>query len=279
MTAPRIVNGRHVGGCRPPHPGHYAALPRVASLFPALPEPPAAFDYGAAAGESFGRVYCNDRLGCCTVACAAHLVGAWTGATGDAPAVTLTDDQVQALYGRWCGYDPSAPLAADGTNPTDAGGDPMSVIQSWAVDGIPLGGHTVTRMVAIDPTVDREVRAMLWLCEGLYAYAALPESWLSVSPDGVWDAAAPVAANGHAFAVLGWDGTHYVVCSWGVRVRMTPAAMQRVVGNSANGGLIAVLSPDVVSRVSAKAPTGLDWTDVQRVFEVAVQAAPEAWVP
>ena len=82
-----------------------------------LPTPPSGIDYSVAAQSCLSQVMGNDTVGDCTCAGAGHALGLWTGNAGDL--VTLTREQVLAMYSAITGYNPSDPSTDQGANEVD----------------------------------------------------------------------------------------------------------------------------------------------------------------
>jgi hypothetical protein len=74
-----------------------------------------------------------------------------------------------------------------------------------------------------------------------------------------WNVAgAPNPDNGHAFSGLGFDANGVKVSTWGMEGTLTWPAIERYSGRADGGELYTVLSADAIERASAKAPNGLD---------------------
>jgi len=87
-------------------------------LTPSLPPPPLAADWTK--GIATWGMMLNNKLGCCTIAGAAHAVQVWSANTGNM--VTVPDATVESYYQQWDGYVP-------GNANTDSGGVELDVLR------------------------------------------------------------------------------------------------------------------------------------------------------
>lgn len=225
-----------------------------------LPAAPASVDYTPAAHAALVQMYKNDQLGDCVPAAMAHLVGLFTGNAGGPP-VLYTDQQVVALYSAIGGYVPGNPN-------TDQGCDEVTALNYWTQHGAPAGSHQVAGWLAVDPTNVAEVKAALWLFENLFFGIELPDTWTQIQSSGfVWDVGTPNPSNGHCVCGVGFNAAGIQVSTWGMIGTLTWAALARNVGLHSSGGeLYVVLSQDSIAKATAKAPSGMSWTQLVADF-------------
>ena len=252
----------HVGGRLPPKPEFLAKISKMKDHYATIPNGvPSSIDYSPAADTALHQMYCNDTLGCCTIAAVGHCEGVWSGnANNGVPATLFTNEQVIAAYSACGGYVP-------GDASTDNGCEEDVVLNYWKTNGLPVGGSEIAGFLLIDANNVNEVKAALWLFEVLYAGTGIPESWTQVQGDGfVWDSDAPVEANGHAFAFFGFDDIGVKVSTWGMKGTLTWAGLAHNIGQDPQGQLYAIISRDMLNKASLKSPSGLDWAAIGLQF-------------
>lgn len=221
-----------------------------------LPPPPDVLDLGARALD--WPMFANDRLGDCTFAAAAHMIGLWTDRASGAPTELRTDDVVEA-YSAVAGYDPA-------TGVGDHGAVELDVLTYWRQQGI--GGHPIRAFVAV-PSIDLTLlRTAANLFGGLYvgvnlpAYAQGQSAWI-LEDARLQGRARPGSWGGHAVNVVGYDAQGLDVITWG-RVQRMSWAFWLAYGDEA----WAVLSPDWLD-AQGESPAGLDmaalWDDLRIV--------------
>jgi hypothetical protein len=222
---------------------------------PELPEPPKACHYSPLAEHGLAMCLGNDRLGDCTAAAAAHLIDLWRGnAASLAPIVT--QDEAVAFYSKTCGYVP-------GNEATDQGGDLVTVMTKWRDSGFFADGSSkIVGWAAVDAANTREVMTALWLFEGLYMGAGLPDAWLDLIPEAtgfVWSVAGdPDQNNGHCTAAVGYNGAGVQIDTWGMIGTVRWDALAKYWSGGAQGELYAILSEDALNRATKKAASGFD---------------------
>ena len=230
-----------------------------------LPPAPASCDYSLAAMPCLSLVMLNNQLGDCTCAGACHCLGIWTGNSGQI--FTATDDQVLAMYEAIGGYVP-------GDQSTDNGCAETDVLDYLVRTGFPDGSQ-LAGYVGIDGTNQTEVMQACDLFEGLYFGVELPDAWTNPMPSGsgfTWDAAPPDSNQGHCFIATGYNDKGVQIDTWGLLGTVTWAAVAALTASGAGGQLYALLSPDMIAKATAKAPTGFDWAALQSDFQ-ALQTA------
>jgi hypothetical protein len=160
-----------------------------------LPAAPISVDYMG--GVTDWGMYCNDVLGCCTIAGGLHLTQIWSNMV-DGTVPIVPDEVVHDYYSKWDGYVP-------GQDSTDNGGVEIDVLTDWKRDT--LNGIPIIGFVSVDFTDQVQVQQALWLFGGLYIGVQLP---LSAQNQAIWD-----AVDGHNGKPGGWGG-HCVPCGKGV---------------------------------------------------------------
>jgi hypothetical protein len=238
-------------------------------LTAALPPPPATVDYSRDANSALAKMYLNDTLGDCVIACVGHDVGVFTG-NADNPdgGFLLTDAQIEALYSAACGYVPGNPN-------TDDGCEIQSTLTFWQQNGAPIGStHKIAGMLAVDPTNLAEVQTAIWLFENVIFGVALPDAWVNPPPSAsgfVWDiAGAPDPNNGHCFPAMSyntpaWPNT-LMIATWAMTGFITPAAMAYYAASAQGGELWTVVSQDTINSASQLAPSGVNWSQMVADF-------------
>jgi hypothetical protein len=221
-----------------------------------LPTPPSTVDYSLAALPCLSQIMGNDQYGDCTCAGAGHELGLWTGNAGTL--VTLTTAQVLALYSAITGFDPNVPGS-------DQGADEVTVLNYLMASGFP-DGSKLAGYVAIDGTNKQECMLASWLFGSLYLGLELPDAWLSPMPSAngfVWNVGTPNPGNGHCVVSIGHTPTQLNIDTWALLGGITWEAIATLTVPDAGGQLYALLSPDWVSNVTAKAPSGFDFATLQ----------------
>ena len=190
--------GRHIGGKgvrkidrRTLRLGTF--LPRVAQLSPIPPS----FDLRPTPWTP-GPLLLNDTLGDCVVAAGLHFVRFWTASVGTP--VEPTDDDALSVYEAF-GYDPNAPLDANGNNPTDNGVCLLDFLKHWKNKGI--AGHQIGGFASVDY---HNLPVALWgmyNLGGIFTGVMLTEQDAQASGQWIYDPDdhSPVD-GGHGIAVL-----------------------------------------------------------------------------
>ncbi len=225
-----------------------------------LPQPPRVCHYSPQAEHGLAMMLGNDQVGDCTAAAAAHLIDVWRGNSGQTAPVVSEDDAI-SFYSRTTGYQPADPA-------TDQGGDLVTVMRKWRDGGFYADGSSnILGWAAVDAGDPLEVRTAMWLFEGLYMGANLPNEWLHPPPDGnafVWSmAGAPVQDNGHCTAAVGYNAVGVQIATWGMIGTVRWDALAKYWSAGAGGELYAVLSPEAINRATRKAASGFDLAALQ----------------
>lgn len=179
----------------------------------ALPPAPSACDWVSGVGTAW-PMYGNDRLADCTIAAAAHMVQAWSNASGKM--VTPAEKTVEDAY--WA------------TGSQDDGRIEVSVLAYWRRHGIG-SHHRIGAFASVDVGDLDEVRAAIWLFGGVYAGLALPQT---AQAQKVWDVVPHAGARGrpgtwggHAVPYLAYDGANgtstFTCVTWGAPLTLTGA--------------------------------------------------------
>lgn len=235
---------------------------RLASfLGAALPAPPDSCDYRAKAAAALAKMYLNDQLGDCVIACGAHLAGLLTGNAG-APVFLATDAQIKAQYSAIGGY-------VDGDPSTDQGCNEQDALDYWGHVGLPDGSKLLGNL-NVDATNSVQVKQALWLFENLVFGIELPDAWIANGPNGsgfTWDVAGPADPNnGHCVLGVGYDSKGVIISTWGMTGWITWAAVAKYC-RSAVGELHVALAAEQLAKGQAKAPNGVDWSSIVGYFD------------
>jgi hypothetical protein len=183
-------------------------------LTPALPPPPPAVDWTK--GITSWGMMLNDKLGCCTIAGAAHAVQVWSANTGNM--VTVPDETVESYYQQWDGYVP-------GNTNTDSGGVELDVLNDWQKQG--FANNPLLAFADPRPSSLVEVRQSIAIFGGVYIGLALPNS---AQNQDVWDVVPHGGADarkgswgGHCVFVPKYDEKSFTCITWGQLKTMTIA--------------------------------------------------------
>ena len=188
----------------------------------------------------------NDTAGDCVQAALAHLRMVWTAwTTGE---ITLTTQQVLALYGAMTGY----PASDNGTNELSA----LSYMQKtgWP-DGDKIGPY-----VSIDIANDLEVLYAIWWFGGLLIGINMPNS--AKGQPTLWDVVPGGDGGpwgGHAVLVGSYPDpgiSQLGLITWGQRIAMTKAFWKTYTEET-----YAILSPDWANGTKV-APSGFAYQDL-----------------
>jgi hypothetical protein len=227
-------------------------------LLKSFPTAPPAIDYSAKPKAFLSEILGNDVLGDCTAAGAFH-IGGMLLANASAQ-IPYTQADVIKFYSATTGYVP-------GDESTDQGGNEQDVLNWWRQYGLlGNGSHAITGWVAVNGNAAEEVRAALWLFENLYFGVELPDAWINPMPGAsgfIWAMAGdPDPDNGHCFAGVGYDAGGVTIDTWGMSGTVTWDAVAKYAASAGQGELYAVLGQDAIDKATAKAPNGLDWSQL-----------------
>jgi len=183
-------------------------------LTPSLPPPPLAADWTK--GIATWGMMLNNKLGCCTIAGAAHAVQVWSANTGNM--VTVPDATVESYYQQWDGYVP-------GNANTDSGGVELDVLNYWQKQG--FANISLLAFADPEPASLVEVRQSIAIFGGIYIGVALP---ITAQKQDVWDVVLHGGADakkgswgGHCVFVPKYDQKTFTCITWGALKTMTVA--------------------------------------------------------
>lgn len=158
------------------------------------------------------RLYCNDRIGCCTVASIGHILQVWGAASGFND-IGPSDNEVLDAYAAISGWERDKP-------DTDRGANVLEALNYWRRVGV--GGHKIYSYVKLDVGDRAQIMAAINLFGVVYVGAQLPER---VKGAPVWVATdnrqmsqpewRPGSWGGHAMASHGYTGSGVFLASWG----------------------------------------------------------------
>jgi hypothetical protein len=199
----------------------------------------------------------NDRIGDCVIAYVLHCIQQRMAYAGKP--VAFADNEAEALYESWGGWNPADPKTDDGMLMTDA-------LAAWARSGVvvPGGVDTITGLASIDHSMLVPwIRFAIWKFGGVGLGIICPRRWVEeVRPGGVLDVPGYLdpdeIAGGHAVYLAGVEmmrnGTFvFAVVTWGDLYHMTGRAL-RIVGDEAH----CVLDRDWTDAQGID-PAGVDW--------------------
>ena len=212
--------------------------------------------------------YLNDNLGDCVIAAKGHIGGMLVAnAASAANQLILTDDQITKLYSAIGGYVPGDPS-------TDNGCDMQTALAYVQANGLIPGSanpHKIAGWLAVDATNREEVMTAINLFENIDIGMELPDAWVNNMPSGsgfTWDVAgAPDPSNGHNPMAGGYGPKGVYPDTWGMIGVLTWDALAMYAATSANGELYTVISQDILTKATQKAPNGFDWTQLTADFQ------------
>lgn len=229
---------------------HDSRTVRMSRYFTALPAPPQNVDW-TKGQTSFGMLR-NDVLGDCSIAGIGHAIQVWSQNTSTE--ATITDDDVQAYYEAWCGYNPADPS-------TDAGGILLYVLKDFKKDG--FVDHRLVGYGAAISSV-KTVQQAISLFGGVYIGFNVPQFIMPSDgePPKVWDVQPGLdntIVGGHCVFVAGYStdefgAVTFKLISWGEVYSMTQAFWAHFVDES-----YALVGLDWVE---PKCPAGLNLTEL-----------------
>jgi len=117
-------------------------------------------------------MYANDRIGDCTVAAAAHMIEAWSGAVDGTPE-EVAERYVLAAFDRVKVVDPAS---------GEAGAYELDVLKDWRSHGI--GGHKIGAFAKVSVSDTTLLRTAAYLFGGLFIGIQLP---LTAQGEGTWE--------------------------------------------------------------------------------------------
>ena len=191
-----------------------------------LPPPSLAADWTG--GDKTRPMYGNDDIGDCTCAEVANSLVS-TVKVVHGTELNISTNRVLSMYSAITGFNPHAPLDANGDNPTDTGANIEDVLAWVGKHG--FDGHHLLGTVAVDPKdIDNVKRSIDWF-GSVDLGVALPPEWTN---DGVTSWNAPPAGtpmtgqwaptDGHSICGNKYDAGHIYVWTWGELIPVTWAA-------------------------------------------------------
>lgn len=226
--------------------------------FSALPAPPALIDW--CSKVTTWPMYLNDQLGDCTCATVGHEIQAFS-AYGNTE-VTVTDNDVLALYEAVGGYVPGDPS-------TDNGCVIQDILAYWAAN--PVGGHEIYAYAQIqDLTNLTQVAQILDLFGTVYLGINVPQSAMTQFNAGQpWSNVGDTdILGGHAIPVqkmtsANTDNPVMDVITWGAVQEMELSFWQAYVEEA----WIVVSQQDWLNAATGESPDGLDLTQLMADFK------------
>lgn len=284
VFAPHLNRHVKLGGCRLPHPGRLAKLPRLSRF--AVPAAPASCAYNAPAMAVITDPEGNTAYGDCVLAEEAHYVAVVTGNAGKLFAYTAA--MTLAAYTKLTGFNPSDPS-------TDQGTDPLACLSYFLAHPYEDGTKNVGFLL-VDGANQAEVEYAIATFGNLKVWAAIPNAWISPFPSKhgfVWDVAEPNPDQGHCIGacgyvasgnvpqslqVLGVNALGVAVMTWGLIGTITWAALAKLCVPSAGGGCAVRVTADWLN-VAGKSPTGLDLPALIAGFDALGGTVPPSGPP
>lgn len=164
---------------------------------------------------------CNDKLLDCTCASIYHARQVWTANTGTM--ITEPDVDVELLYQKACGWNPSLPG-------NDPGGNEQAVLTYTMNNGAPIGltGSDIDKITAffeVDHRIIEDVKRTIYSCGVAYIGFHFPNSLhpkQGPTPT-VWvvDPKNSTIIGSHAVILAGYTPEYAIVISWGQYYQMT----------------------------------------------------------
>jgi hypothetical protein len=238
---------------------------------PAPPPIPKTIDYTPPEPANLGMML-NNKIGDCTCAAFYHARQVWSfHSSGNV--ITDPDNNVLQLYTSVSGYDPKAPLDAQGNNPTDVGADEQTVVKYLYSTGAKTGpdGSGLDKIRAfakVDPKEHDDVKRTIVDCGIAYIAFVIPSSWESTTnlqPAPIWDTkeyGTSKSNDTHAVILTGYDNDGFKLISWGKRFRMTTKFYQAFVSEA------YAITDDLWFRATGKTILGLpEHTIAQKMSE------------
>lgn len=227
-----------------------------------LPLPPPTQDWYSVPFE--WGVAVNDKLGCCTISCAAHMAmqSQWYGQDRK---IYIPDAEIIRAYSAVTGYQP-------GVESTDQGAVIQDVLNFWRTIGV--GGYKIEAFAQLDATnID-----LVKLCVSIFGSVNIGMNFPSSAMDqfdtgATWTPVAHARSEGgHCVCVVGYDATTFTCVTWGRAQKMDLAFWKkyvvpekdvwvaidtdwlRKVGTSPAGLDVVTLNADYLSITGASGP-------------------------
>jgi len=190
------------------------------------------------------KMFQNDKLGCCTIAAAAHMQMAWNAVANAGSPTVITDEQIIKEYSVVSGYDPA-------TGANDNGAVELDVLNRWSTQG--LFGLRIDGFATLDVQNIDHIKAAIYLFGGVYIGFQVPE-FIMEQISHTWGTALGNATivGGHAVCLTGYGRAGASLVSWGDLYHMTWPFWQQYVDEA-----YAVVSKNWI-KASGVSPSGLD---------------------
>ena len=161
----------------------------------------------------------NDKVGDCACADCSHQVMLWTANTGTI--VQPSTEQTIALYSAISGYDPNAPLDANGNNPTDIGCNMDDVCKYLKNTG--YMGFQLDSYAPISPRNFNHIRWGIQLFGSVKIGVKMPANAQDQFSAGrPWDVSLLPIEGGHDVPLVGYDEDYFYCVTWGSVQPITP---------------------------------------------------------
>ena len=239
---------------------HDSRVPHMSALTAgkSLPPPPRQIDYTKGMPPHLGMML-NNTLQDCTCAAFYHALQVWTYNARNGAITTEPDRNVEQLYIRACGYDPT--VAGEGPE-----GNEQHVLSYLLKTGAPVGPsghgkHKILAFVEVDPRNTDDVKRAIADCGVAYIGFKAPQYIVrpgQPSPS-VWDVQDTDTniVGGHTVVLAGYDGTGARAISWGQYYTMTWRFFAKYVDE-----VYAIADPEWIE-VKKKTPGGLTLAELE----------------
>jgi hypothetical protein len=224
---------------------------------------PRGWEYAVPTGELL--MLGNDVYGDCGEAGAMHFIQTETANAGTPLHGTL--EQTLALYSAVAGFDPKAPLNADGSNPTDQGTVLLNLLQYWKNTGIEVtdaNGKAVTHKIlgwsSLDLSSIAQMRYASDVFGGTYLGIQCPASAMQNPSNWTWDPKSPIEGD-HCINGVGQGGAGGKIQSWGRNIPYTWEFMLHTLDEG-----YVIVSPFWLNQ-QGKSPSGLDLNGLLSAFD------------
>jgi hypothetical protein len=197
-------------------------------------------------------MYLNDKLGCCVISAAAHMVQEWTAYAGNEQ--RLSDADVLKGYEDVGGYVPGDPT-------TDNGCDMITALNYWRQTG--FGGHKIYAYASVNPRNEKEVEQATWLFGNLFVGLALPISaqqstdW-EVPSEGLTGDGSPGSWGGHCISSISNSDKGQTDVTWGGTIWETKGFRRSYCDE-----LFAILTQDWIDALTQQAASGFNLAQLQ----------------
>jgi hypothetical protein len=192
----------------------YPRLAKHADLSKLAASLPESCNWAAKAGDVLGRMYLNDRYGCCVISSRYHQLGFWT-ASDTGKGVLGTDAEIYSTYQSFCG-------------PGDNGCYMSRVNDFQQRVGIKAGGvvYKIRGAAAVDNANKELIKGAIYYGGGLSVGFSVPANWMNTPNGGTWDLsnATGGSVGGHEVQVYGYTKDGVLLSTWGGWRLMTWAA-------------------------------------------------------